>query len=548
MNQIYQTEPADSSIDIKEYLHLFWSWAWLIILAGALAGGVTYFMTSRQIPIYQTSVRLLVSNPSTTTNITNTTMLNSTTMANTYSEMVGDAPVLQGVIDRLKLPMTTDMLKGRVSVNLVNSTQILIINITDTDPQRAADIANTLAEVFIDRVRELYAQRFVASKEGISLQVAEMAKKIDETNVALTKVKNDSEKMQLENRLTEYTRMYSDMVLSYEEIRLSEAQASANVMVTEPAIASRYPISPNPFRDTMLAIAVGALMAAAVIFAVDVLDDTIKNPEEIRRRYNIPVLGVIAKHDIIEGQPISEAEPRSPIAESFRALRTNILYAAVDTPLKKILITSPTPKDGKTTISSNLAVVLSQNERKTVLIDADLRRPQIHHRFGLLNRFGLSDLFVQPTLKIGDALQATRSQRLAIIPSGSLPPNPAELLTSQRMNSILDVLEKAFDTVIIDTPPVLSVTDAVALGKNVDGVILVAKVGTTKKNALKQSIEMLQAVQANILGVVINELEPRSRKYGYYYSHYSSSRYYYADGEKGSKGKKARPAEKAVTG
>jgi non-specific protein-tyrosine kinase len=162
----------------------------------------------------------------------------------------------------------------------------------------------------------------------------------------------------------------------------------------------------------------------------------------------------------------------------------------------------------------------------------------VHHRFGLMNRFGLSDLFVQPEDKIGDALNPTSTTRLAVITSGSLPPNPAELLTSQRMASILESLMKGFDTIIIDTPPILTVTDAAAMAQSVDGVILVAKPGTTKKAAFKQSIETLRAVNANILGVVLNEVNPSSRKYGYYYNHYYTNGHYYYDAAGKKKSKK----------
>jgi polysaccharide biosynthesis transport protein len=546
MDQFYQAEPSDSSIDIKEYIYLFWSWAWLIILAGIIAGGAAYFLSSRQTPIYETSTRLLVSNPPDISNVDNyNSMITSYTMPNTYSEMVVDSPVLQGVIDKLKLDTTPEMLKGSISVSLLTDTQILVVTVSDTDPVRAADIANALTAVFAEHVRDLYSQRYASSKEGISKRMEEMSAQIDETNKALAKLFNEPERAQLQSRLTEYTRLYSDMVMTFEQVRLAEAQTSANVVVTEPATPNNFPVSPRTSRDTLLAVVVGMLVAAGVVFAVDMLDDTIKNPEEVRRNFNIPILGVISRHAITEGKPISEAEPRSPVAEAFRSLRTNINYASVDTPLRRILITSPTPKDGKTTVSSNLAVVLAQGEKKVVLIDADLRRPQIHHRFGLMNRFGLSDLFVQSIENFADALQPSASPRLTIITSGSLPPNPAELLTSKRMGTILDLLMKGFDTILIDTPPILTVTDAAALAQSVDGVILVAKPGSTKKSAFKQSIETLKAVKANILGVVLNEVNPSSRKYGYYYNHYYTNGHYYYDaaGNKKSKKKEKNTSE-----
>ena len=245
---------------------------------------------------------------------------------------------------------------------------------------------------------------------------------------------------------------------------------------------------------------------------VDTLDDTVKNPEEIRRRFNLPILATIAYHEQHNDKPIALAEPRSPIAEAFRSLRTNLTFASVDAPLRRIMITSPTPQDGKTTIAANLAVVLAQGENKVILIDADLRRPYIHHKFGLFNRFGLTNLFSDSLHGFDNVIQFNSLSNLGMITSGPLPPNPAELMTSQKMLSVLDQLNKLFDLVLIDTPPLLSVTDAAALAPAMDGVILVVKPGVTKLSALQQALEQLRAVGARMLGVVLNEVQPKFPK------------------------------------
>ncbi|GAP23076.1 polysaccharide biosynthesis tyrosine autokinase [Leptolinea tardivitalis] len=532
----YAADPFDSGVDIKEYLYLLWSWAWVIILAGLVAGAAAYFISSRQVPMYETTTRLLVSDPPSISTIDSKSMLNTSTMPTTYSEMVLDSPVLQGVIDDQNLTLTVEQLKKNISVELINQTQLLVVTVTDPDPVRAADMANSLARVFADRVRELQSQRYTTSKDGLQKQVTEMGTQIEKTTRELEITTNEASRQQLEARLTEYTKLYSDLVLNYEKVRLSEAQTSTNVVVTEPATPNYTPVSPRTMQNTFLAVVVGMLLAAGTIFAVDMLDDSIKNPEEVRKSFNIPILGVIARHEVTDGKPVCEAEPRSPVAESFRALRTNINFASVDRPLRKIVITSPTPQDGKTTISTNLAVVVAQGEKTVVLVDADLRRPQVHHRFGLMNRLGLSDLFVKPDDAITDALQRTTSPRLAVMTSGSLPPNPSELLTSQRMGKIMEILLHGFDMIVIDTPPVLTVTDAAAMAQSVDGVILVAKPGSTKKSAFRQSLEALQAVNATILGVVLNEVNPSSKRYGYYYNKYYAKGKYYYDGEGKKKG------------
>lgn len=264
------------------------------------------------------------------------------------------------------------------------------------------------------------------------------------------------------------------------------------------------------------------LLAGGAVFAIDTLDDTIKNPEELRRRFNIPIIGMIAWHETPNNKPVTQVEPRSPAAEAFRALRTNITFAAVDRPLRRIMVTSPTPQEGKTTISSSLAIVLAQADKHVVLIDADLRLPKVHRKFDIHNRIGLTDMFMRPLDSLSAFVKSVETPGLTIVTAGGLPPKPAELLTSHRMLQILDRLNDDFDVVIIDTPPVLTVTDAAALAPAVDGVILVAKPGSTKMSAFQQALEQLRSVEARVLGVVLNDVNPKSRKYGYYYNRYYS--------------------------
>lgn len=541
MNQLEQNENLESTDGIRETLYIFWSWAWLIVLAGLLAGATAFAVSIRTTPIYQTSTRLLVSDPPAMRSIDYSGIVSSQTMTRTYAEMLVERPVLQGVIDQLALPKTPEQLKESISVELVRDTQLLVVKVEDPSPQLAADIANTIARVFTDRIGELQSQRYSATREGLAKQVSDMEQQIEATNQAIVANGTDPEQqLQLEARLTEYRRLYSNLVTNYEQVRLAEAQTSTNVVVSEPATVSTIPISPKTTRNTLLAVVAGMLFAAGAVYALDTLDDTIKSPDELRRKFGLSILGMISWHEASDDKPISLAQPRSPVTEAFRALRTNTMFAGVDRPLRRILVTSATPQEGKTTISSNLAVVLAQGERKVALIDADLRRPQIHRKFGLHNRVGLSDLFLlmRPLEALPHGvIQFNETAKLAVVTTGKLPPNPAELLTSQKMGQFLDLLNQEYDLILIDTPPVLTVTDAAALAQSVDGVILVAKPGKTRMRDFQQALEQLQAVGARVLGVVLNEVNPRSRKYGYYYHRYYSKYSYYS--EDGGKKKKA---------
>jgi len=535
MTHFEQPEESFSAVDIKEYFYLLWSWAWLIAIAGILAGIIAYIISSNTTPLFETSTRLLISDPPAMRSLDTSAMVSTQTQTSTYAEMLLDRPVLQGVIDELKLQTTSDDLKKYISVDIVRNTQLILVTVQDPNPLQAANIANTIAIVFTDRIRELQSQRYASTQKGLAQQVLEMEKQVNETSLAIANETDPAQKLQFEARLTQYRQLYSNLVTNFEQVRLAEAQTSTNVFVSEPASVPREPVSPKTIRNTLLAILGGIILAAAVVFTLDMLDDSIRNPDDIRQKFNLPVLGVIASHQMVEGKPISMTMPRSPVAEAFRSLRTNITFAAVDLPLRRILVTSSTPQEGKTTVSSNIAVVLAQGEKKSVLIDADMRRPTVHQKFGLMNRLGLSSLFVRSLDNIPAAVQSASVSGLAIITSGSLPPNPAELLTSRRMTDILDRLNQDYDLIVIDTPPVLTVTDAVALAPGLDGVILVARPGMTKLTALRQTLEQLQTVGARVLGVVLNQVDPGNRKYGYYYHRYYSKYSHYYDTEEGKK-------------
>ncbi|UOE93878.1 CpsD/CapB family tyrosine-protein kinase [Alkalihalobacillus sp. LMS39] len=213
---------------------------------------------------------------------------------------------------------------------------------------------------------------------------------------------------------------------------------------------------------------------------------------------------------------ITNTKKNSPISEQYRIIRTNIQFASVDKEIKTIIVTSAGPGEGKSTTSANLAVVMAQTGKKVLYIDSDLRKPTGHYTFEVLNTRGLTSLLTKQE-EIVDTIQQSKIENLYILPSGPIPPNPAELLSSNAMVELLEHLKKEFDTIIIDTPPVVAVTDAQILSSKCDGTVFVASCGKTNREHAVKAKELLTKSNANILGVVVNNKKDTGDSYYYYY-------------------------------
>lgn len=214
---------------------------------------------------------------------------------------------------------------------------------------------------------------------------------------------------------------------------------------------------------------------------------------------------------------IVEKEPKSMAAESYRILRTNIEYSSFDTKYKAIVVTSSEPEEGKSTTAGNLALCMAQGDKKVMLIDCDLRKPSLHKKFKVSNLLGLSDVIVG---KADLAIATHRyNKNLFLLPSGKIPPNPSEMLSSKVMSYLLESLKETFDYIILDTPPLKVVTDSQILSTKADGTILVVRAERTKRDAVKSAVDLLKNVNANIIGIVLNGIDASRNKYDYYYQY-----------------------------
>lgn len=534
-------EQLEEGLDLRQYFSLFLHWAWLILLVALVAGAAAFFFSRRMTPYYQSSTTVLVNAAPATKATDYSSVMMSEQLTSTYSQMMAKDPVLNEVISQLLLNMSTTDLKKMITVAAVNNTQLIQVTVESTDPVLSANIANAVATISAAQISDIQSQRFLQSKTTLEAQLADLEQQIAVYQAQADSAFTPAEKDRLDTKVTQYRGIYSNLLLSYESVRLSEAQAVSSIVQVEPAMPGLTPVKPKVMQNTLLAAVVGFLLAAGVIVAREALDDTIKTPEEISRKFKLPILGVINHHDVEDQAPITLTDPRSPTAEAYRTLRTNVNYTSVDKPLHTIMVTSSEPGEGKTTTISNLAVVLAQNGKRVILADCDLRHPRVHTFMGLSNRQGMSNLFAPSVDALTTNRQPTKVENLSVITTGLLPPNPAELLGSQKMQSILAALRQSADMILIDTPPTLAVTDSAVLAPTLDGVLIVVRPGKTRTSALHQTIAQMTQVNANILGIVLNDVASRGSYYGYHYKNYRNYAAYQS--YYGNKPKSASPGK-----
>jgi capsular exopolysaccharide synthesis family protein len=343
----------------------------------------------------------------------------------------------------------------------------------------------------------------------------------------------------LEKNLNLYQQIYLNALNNREALRLARMQNVTNVVQLNPAISSGVPIRPRVLFNTLLGGLAGLILSISIILLTNSLDTSLKTRDDVERVLRLPVLGYslhVASTDEENGGPHVVRLPRSPAAEAFRSLRTNLDYIAIDKPLKSVLISSPGASEGKTTVAINLAAIIAQSGKRVVLLDADLRRPRTHRELGLVNRVGLSDVFVDK-ISLKDAIQPWDDLGLSVITSGGLPPNPAELLASEKMRHILDELETMFDFVVVDSTPTI-VTDSQLIAARVGGVLLILSPGSTQAESARTTVEQYRHVGARLLGVVMNNVQAGQSYYGNYspYTYYTYSQS--NNGKSSSRGRK----------
>jgi capsular exopolysaccharide synthesis family protein len=360
-------------------------------------------------------------------------------------------------------------------------------------------------------------------------------------------------KLQVEYRPYERTaeenaKVYELIAKRQKELDLTGLLRSNNVRMLERAVAPGAPVSPKPLQNLLIALACGLGLGIALAFAIETLDNTLKTQADVESLLGVPVLGLIPiigqgkndpkdkDKDRNENEQVRDRdlgvfrEPRSMAAECCRSIRTNILFMLPDHPIRTMVITSPSPQEGKTTTAINLAIVMAEAGGRVLLIDTDMRRPRLHRSFGVPNQVGVSTMILGNST-MEDAIKRTEIPNLDVLPCGPIPPNPSELLHTKRFAQILEDCKKHYQHVILDSPPTSAVTDPAVLGNLVDGVILIVKGASTTREGAAHARRQLVSAKCRMLGVIVNEIDFSNPGYGYHYYYYRKySRYGYTYG------------------
>jgi capsular exopolysaccharide synthesis family protein len=484
----------------------------LLILAVVLAGIGAFLFSGVQSKVYEARASLIVGTSINQLNPDPTGILASQQLAATYATIATTRPVLDAVIAKLGLPMNAGELLKNITASTGTDSTFLTITVRDGDANRAKDIANTLADQLIAvspalsgpnvQIRKSVDAYLKATEEQITVAQAQA--------VTLSGTQNrtpaqDAALAALETQLVNLRATYASL------LAFSSAGSASLLSVIEPAVTPDTPISPRPLLNVLLACVIALLVAGGVILLAAYLDDTIKTPADVEEVVGLPTLGSVGR--MTGGRGRSEIYrlatllyPRSAVAESYRMLRSNLEFARVDRPIHTILVTSSLPGEGKTVTAANLAIAFALEGRRVLLVDADLRKPAVHTLFDVPNTQGLTTMLRSDTVSLESVAHTNEQERLKVLTSGPLPPNPAEMLGSQRMLTVLQRLQAGQDVLIIDSPPLRVVTDAAILSAFVDGTLMVIDAGKSRRPAVRLGREALNRVNAQILGVVLNRV------------------------------------------
>ena len=535
----------------------------LVAVLGAL------FYIRQQVPMYRTSTTLFIS-PSTLGSVLSYQLVYAVgPLANTYSEYMKTTTFGKLVADHLDVQISTGEVLKALSAEYVANTQIFRITATYRNPEVAQKLANTTAQMLIQantqRQRsQLQAKLSAQTSSQSDLRLQQMGdlvsvlqdqlkyyddvvKRLDaQVNVLqqgpesgeTTQQILDLRKQVIDARSQRVTVLSSLAQSQTALVNATKDSQQADVdtaVVIDPAPLPKAPVSGNALQPLVAAIMAALALGVGLAWFLEYLDYTIKTPEDLDDLYGVPTQGAIGFVTGAGGPDKQRAdslvvltEPRSSVAEAFRSLRTSIRMAGATAPIRSLLVTSAGPGEGKTFVASNIAVSFAQEGRRVLLVDLDLRRPQVHTIFQQRREPGFTNLVVDRERTLADCIQPTSVPNLSILTCGTVPPHPAELLGSPRAAEVMQQLYNEVDLVIYDSAPAATVTDSILIAPQVDGVLQVVLAGGTRIDMVRRCKVLLERAGARILGPVLNRVQ--SGDLGYYANYYYYGGYYH-DGE-----------------
>lgn len=506
-------------------------WWWLLPLGTLLFGSGAYLLSAQQQPLYSARVTLQVNPPQNGSSSLDYNALQGTkSLAETYRQLITTRAVLEPVIASLKLPYTFDELQKNVSAATVGDTQLLRVAVSDPDPQQAAKIANAIADQFVAHTEARSAELAGPYRATLDQQIAETSQQIGETQRAITALQQDpnaassaiqNQVNDLRAQLAQLQDSYRSLIVTANEMDRDASARKSQVTIEDQAIPPDAPYSPRTLRDALLGAVAGLVTAAGVVALLEYLDNTVKPTLDFSAEFGAPLLASVRLIPHLhrgKEQLFMQSAPRSTQAEAMRLLRTNLDFAAATHEIATFAVTSANPGEGKSTVAANLAVAIAQAGFATVLIDADLRNPSQQRIWSIANERGLSNLLIQQTDPWQEAAQMDILPNLAVMTSGPIPPNPADLLSLDRFKHLLGEISQEADVVILDTPPVLAVSDPLVIANNVDGVVMVAHAAKTRMEAFRHALAMVSQHSSHMLGIVLNMASARNASTYYYYA------------------------------
>jgi polysaccharide biosynthesis transport protein len=571
-------------VELRHYLDIVKRHKWLIVGAALTVALLAGILASLQTPMYRSSARILL-RPNDASE-----QLYPGYAASVYSDpdryAAGQIDIIHSEAVAKEAAKSLDnadpeSLLGEVSAAQDGTSDILSITGYSIDPTRARDVANAFAKAYIENRRQFAVASLQKASEEIEAKLAELERNIAEydarigdgglqsgagsqlekpagsgvaapnnpsasdqpAGTGLNRGAQPTSDEALKAARYAAATQYQSLFFKLQEVKVDMSLKRGEAELVAEAKTPFSPYSPKPMRSAVLGGFVGLLLGLGIAFLREQLDDRIRSREDAERANGLPVLVEIPNDDQAGKQPDRLAvasDPRGHLAESVRSLRTNLDFIGVDQPIKRIVVTSPGPGDGKSMVAANLAAMYAQAGYKTILVSSDLRRPRLEAMFGIERRMpGLPEVITQtgPVPANGNgngngadskrsarwALLATDIPGLFVLPAGTPPPNPAELLGSRRMDEVLEDLSDAADMVILDTPPLLAVTDAAVVAPKVDAVLIVNALNETRRGAAQRARETIENSGVRITGLVLNKVDPTSGSYYGYYGYYGET-------------------------